>query len=437
MSEPAISKNKANRWLGLWIPPLLWCGVIFYFSGIPDLSTGWGMWDLVFRKAAHAAEFGILAALLWRALEHTFSWTLSRIFWVCVSFSILYAASDEWHQGFIPGRVPSAWDAGIDALGALLVCRWQRRWGMNLFAKLSPFYTRPGRVALALSFLGVLGCGRLGFFKAERLEKAGRFEEALRAYVAVADQVPSGAIAPKALYAAGRLAGRTLQDYELARGLFQRLIDQHGDRKGWGDKAERAIFNTPNYFPLVVNGQWEEGDSDTGGRNAKIRIVCRVADDDPAAVLMTHNFYAGDKFQKNLSIRKRYKKEKLELREYLNDKSAPTVILKYPFEKGSRWTSRRDGRNFIFTVDGMAAVKVRAGEFRDCLVVREQMEGITGSWQLNYYAPGVGHVLTTLATSGGERRNTELLSYNLSGGHEAGEDKLGRSARVFKEKEKQ
>jgi VanZ family protein len=31
-----------------------------------------------------------------------------------------YAVSDEIHQSFVPGRGPSALDAGIDLLGALI-----------------------------------------------------------------------------------------------------------------------------------------------------------------------------------------------------------------------------------------------------------------------------------------------------------------------------
>jgi hypothetical protein len=89
------------------------------------------------------------------------------------------------------------------------------------------------------------------------------------------------------------------------------------------------------------------------------------------------------------------------------------VILKYPFDKGSRWTSKRGGTGLIYVIDGWATVRVRAGEFKDCLKVREIQQGIDSSWKVDYYAPGVGKVLTTLATADMERRNTELLSYNL------------------------
>ncbi len=37
---------------------------------------------------------------------------------VCLAF--LYAVSDEFHQSFVPGRTPSAWDVCIDTAGAII-----------------------------------------------------------------------------------------------------------------------------------------------------------------------------------------------------------------------------------------------------------------------------------------------------------------------------
>jgi VanZ family protein len=45
--------------------------------------------------------------------------------------SVLYAASDEWHQTFVPTRVGTPWDVAIDAAGAalglILAAVWWRR----------------------------------------------------------------------------------------------------------------------------------------------------------------------------------------------------------------------------------------------------------------------------------------------------------------------
>jgi hypothetical protein len=58
-------------------------------------------------------------------------------------------------------------------------------------------------------------------------------------------------------------------------------------------------------------------------------------------------------------------------------------------------------------------VSVQAGEFDGCVQVRSSVEGAPGATN-DYYAPNVGHVLTTFSTAGGERRNTELLSFSVA-----------------------
>ncbi len=106
----------------LWLPVLAWAAVIFAFSSIPSLGTGLGVWDLALRKLAHAAEFGILAALLWRALGSAP---------LAVGAASLYAVSDELHQVFVPGRQGAVRDWAVDTAGALigvgLLHVWRRR----------------------------------------------------------------------------------------------------------------------------------------------------------------------------------------------------------------------------------------------------------------------------------------------------------------------
>jgi VanZ family protein len=94
-----------------WLPVLVWAVVIFAFSSVPDLGTGLGGWDLVLRKLAHVAEYAILGALLVRATD-------SRS--LAFTLAVLYAASDEFHQTFVQGRVGAVHDVAIDAAGAAI-----------------------------------------------------------------------------------------------------------------------------------------------------------------------------------------------------------------------------------------------------------------------------------------------------------------------------
>ena len=91
------------------------------------------------RKGAHACEFAILALLIWRwhravsrAQRTGWSWqSASRtILWVTA-----YAASDEFHQLFVPSREASLVDVLIDTAGGVfgltliwVVGRCRRRW---------------------------------------------------------------------------------------------------------------------------------------------------------------------------------------------------------------------------------------------------------------------------------------------------------------------
>ena len=112
-------RSVAAARLNLWLPVVLWAALIFTFSAIPSLGTGLGTWDLVLRKLAHAAEFGVLGALLYRALRREP---------LAILLGSAYAVTDEVHQAFVSGRQGSPVDWLIDtagvAAGVLLYSRW-------------------------------------------------------------------------------------------------------------------------------------------------------------------------------------------------------------------------------------------------------------------------------------------------------------------------
>lgn len=70
----------------------------------------------VIRKAAHAAEFALLAVLLFHALYRTCGRGRPVFAW---GMTVLYAVTDELHQLFIPGRACRFFDVCVDAAGAL------------------------------------------------------------------------------------------------------------------------------------------------------------------------------------------------------------------------------------------------------------------------------------------------------------------------------
>jgi VanZ family protein len=94
-----------------WIPVVLWAAVIFTFSSIPNLATDLGVWDVVLRKLAHAAEYALLGALIFRATRRP---------GLAVALAAAYAVTDEIHQTFVTGRHGSPVDWLIDTTGVFI-----------------------------------------------------------------------------------------------------------------------------------------------------------------------------------------------------------------------------------------------------------------------------------------------------------------------------
>ena len=105
--------------LNLWLPVVLWAGLIFALSSIPSLGTGLGTWDLVLRKMAHFAEYAVLGGLLQRAVGREP---------LAILLGSAYAVTDEFHQTFVTGRQGAPLDWLVDTLGVatgvLLFARW-------------------------------------------------------------------------------------------------------------------------------------------------------------------------------------------------------------------------------------------------------------------------------------------------------------------------
>ena len=119
----------ALRKLDPWVPPLVLMAVIFYFSAQPNLNSGLGWIDHVGRKVVHASEYALLCFLWWRALRTVLDRRAAVV--AAWAIAVAYAATDEYHQGFVNGRHASWVDVAIDAMGAglfaVLTLRAQRR----------------------------------------------------------------------------------------------------------------------------------------------------------------------------------------------------------------------------------------------------------------------------------------------------------------------
>ena len=102
-----------------WLAVLLWLGVIYYFSSQPNLKSELEpIWDLIFRKIAHLAEFFVLAYLLYRSLSSN-GLKGKNLLLISFFLSLTFAVFDEWHQSQVAGRSASPVDVLVDSVGIL------------------------------------------------------------------------------------------------------------------------------------------------------------------------------------------------------------------------------------------------------------------------------------------------------------------------------
>lgn len=146
MSLEQIEKqNNAKRIISLLLT-LLWMALIFYMSSqtaddSSDMSSGItyklclffvkGFKDMsvdakaaivegahnYVRKAAHLSEYTVLGILLSSSFA---SFSVRRGYIFAPLAGILYAATDEIHQLFVPGRSGELRDVCIDSIGVIL-----------------------------------------------------------------------------------------------------------------------------------------------------------------------------------------------------------------------------------------------------------------------------------------------------------------------------
>ena len=131
---------KLREFVRCWVPVIAWILVIFSASTDlgsaahtsrflvpflhwinPEISAGTiALCQFALRKAAHLAEYAVLAMLLLRAMRHRVRAAFARQAAIVLVLAGLYAASDEFHQSFSAARTGSPIDVMIDCCGAAL-----------------------------------------------------------------------------------------------------------------------------------------------------------------------------------------------------------------------------------------------------------------------------------------------------------------------------
>lgn len=104
---------KSGKFITKILPAILWMLIIFLLSNIPGDQYPQESFD--YGSIAHFFEFLILSYLLTAASgKYTFKKML-----VVLTFCLLFALSDEWHQSFVPNRSVSLLDWLVDGVGTV------------------------------------------------------------------------------------------------------------------------------------------------------------------------------------------------------------------------------------------------------------------------------------------------------------------------------
>ena len=105
-----------------WLPVLLYAILIFYVSSIHVYFLPRNL--VLLSYFFHVLEYLPFGFLICRAVKSTKSkFSLKKIFIFSTILVILYAASDEFHQMFVPGRYASFVDLFCDSVGAVIGIR--------------------------------------------------------------------------------------------------------------------------------------------------------------------------------------------------------------------------------------------------------------------------------------------------------------------------
>jgi len=276
----------------------------------------------------------------------------------------------------------------------------------------------------SLTTVFFLGCGPDGqLSRAQKLENKGKYYKAWERYQMFVANYPQHPKAAEALFHAGWLAESKLNDCYMAGTFYSRIVENYPQSKYWARAASLQKGNCPDYFPLHSGSKWVVGDSDTKGKNARIEVSCSELPSGPSRFRsesgqIIKSYFAGRK--KTQSTKLVYKKKNGELLEYAKESdSYGKLIMKWPLDPGTKWRTKKNKRLFNYNiVKNDANVKVKAGRFKNCILVQSSVSGVPGVFTNEYYAPGVGLILTSISTRSGEKRITELLSYSINPSNE-------------------
>lgn len=111
-----MNKRTTKEQLLAWLPALVCMVVIYAASATPsNRIQNFGAWDTLVKKGGHFIGYAFLGITYLIGIGGR----RQRAWMIAIPLAILYAASDELHQFYTPGRHSRLVDVGIDGIGAV------------------------------------------------------------------------------------------------------------------------------------------------------------------------------------------------------------------------------------------------------------------------------------------------------------------------------
>jgi len=116
-----MNNKRTLKAIIYWLPALLYMVLIFWLSSFPAPERVKDVPIILKIKLVHLVEYGFLSFLFWLSLAKTTSLKPGEIAILAIMLTILFGATDELHQVFVPFRTGSNIDIVADGAGAVIV----------------------------------------------------------------------------------------------------------------------------------------------------------------------------------------------------------------------------------------------------------------------------------------------------------------------------
>jgi VanZ family protein len=111
----------------LWLPVAIYMAALFYLSSLPDPPAPSNVPDVSLHGVAY---FGLMLVVVRAVARGRWTGVTLNALVVAWLITVVYGATDEWHQSFVPSRTADVRDLQADAIGALAAGVCVKAWSI-------------------------------------------------------------------------------------------------------------------------------------------------------------------------------------------------------------------------------------------------------------------------------------------------------------------